>query len=183
MIEKKLNWKLWFFVILFGGVLILAARVIYMMLTGQVVSDENGEPLPWVFEVLMVVLTVLVCSTYAATVFTLLRQVMKFGKTAFVADGHGLHNTFAMIGFFAFVITVPVEFIPWQAVSYIDISEGEPYIRVKARDVKASRMAKAILAVKGYTFCIGFTTEAFSKSETEKIKAWCYEKSEYLGNK
>lgn len=48
MIEKKFNWKIYFFIILFLVILLTASKVIYMLLTGQV-ADENGEQFPGVF--------------------------------------------------------------------------------------------------------------------------------------
>ena len=179
MIQKKLNRKIWFFIILLGGTCLLAAKVITMLLTGQVV-DEYDQKLGLSLGLMVSVMFVLVCSTYAGTVYTLLRQRFGQNNLAFTADERGIHNTFVMVNILAFMLAAPVTFIPWSAVTYIDNDKDSLYIRVKTKEVQASLIGRLILSVMGYQFCAGFTGGNLTQQEKDKIRAYCEKQSPYL---
>ena len=173
MFEKKFNWKIWFFILLFGATLLMAACVVFLLLTNQIV-DENNMPLPPVIVVFLCFMICLVCSTYAATFIALLKHVFIYENTAFRIDEAGIHNTVVFVYLFAFVIVSNVKFIPWSAVCYIDNEEADTiYIRVKKKQVSASFVGKLIIGILGYHFCHSFTTDKLSPSERSVISSYC----------
>lgn len=173
MFEKKFNWKIWFFILLFGGTVLMASYVVFLAVTNQII-DEDGLPLhPFIIGFLCFMIC-LVCSTYAATVIALLKQVTVHKNTAFKIDEVGIHNTVVFIYLFAFVIVCNVKCIPWSAVRYIDNEEKEgPYIRVKSREVSTSFIGRLIIGILGYHFCYSFTKTKLSESERATILSYC----------
>ncbi len=176
MFEKKLNWKIYFFILLFGGILLMASYVIYLLATNQIV-DEEGLALPPVLIGFMCFMICLVCSTYVVTFIALLKQVVIYKNTAFRIDESGIHNTVVFVYLFAFVIVSNVKFIPWSAVHYIDRSEDSLYIRVKKKQVSASHIGKLIIGLLGYHFCLSFTTKKLSQWEMDIISSYCANQS------
>jgi hypothetical protein len=173
MFEKKFNWKIWFFIVLFGGTVLMAAYVVFLLATNQIV-DEDGLPLyPFIIG-LMCFMICLVCSTYAATVIALLKQVTVYKNTAFRVDEEGIHNTLVFVYLFAFVIVCNVKLIPWSAVRYVDNEAKEGmYIRVRSRKVSASFVGRLIIGILGYHFCYSFTKTKLSLAERDTIMSYC----------
>ena len=173
MIEKKFNWKIWFFILLFGGILLMASRVVFLLVTNQI-ADADGAPLSPFLTVFLCFIICLVCSTYLATFIALLKQVTVYKNTAFRVDEEGIHNTLVFVYLFAFVIVCNVKFIPWSAVRYADNAEKEGmYIRVKGKEVFASFMGRLIIGILGYHFCLSFTKTKLSESERAIIMSYC----------
>ena len=172
MFEKKFNWKIWFFIILFGATLLMSAYAVFLLLTNQI-ADENGAPLHPVIVALFCFMICLVCSTYLPTFIALVKQVFVHKNTAFRIDEDGIHNTVVFVYLFAFVIVSPVKFIPWSAVRYIDDEEKDAvYIRVKKKQVSASFIGKLILGIFGYHFLYSFTAR-LSPQEKSVISSYC----------
>ena len=173
MFEKKFNWKIWFFILLFGGTVLLAAYVVFLLLTNQIAGAE-GLPLhPFIISLLCFMIC-LVCSTYAATLIALLKQVFVHKNTAFKIDKAGIHNTVVFVYLFAFVIVCNVKFIPWSAVRYADNEEKEGiYIRVKSKEVSASFIGRLIIGILGYHFCYSFTQTKLSQAERDTVFSYC----------
>ena len=173
MFEKKFNWKIWFFIILFGGTVLMASYAVFLLATNQVVN-EDGMPLHS-FEVgFLCFMICLVCSTYVATFIALLKQAAVHKNTAFRIDEEGIHNTVVFVYLFAFVIVCNVKLIPWSAVHYVDNEEKEgPYIRVKSRKVSASFIGRLIIGILGYHFCYSFTKTKLSEAERAIVLSYC----------
>ncbi|MBQ7131390.1 MAG: hypothetical protein IJO29_02360 [Oscillospiraceae bacterium] len=172
MIEKKFNLKVYFFILLFALILPLAAKVVYMLLSGQV-TYENNEKVPFVLAAVISVLTILVCSTYALSLITLLKQVICHKNSAFKLDENGIYDTVCAVMFLAFVIVVPIKHIPFSSVTYTDSDEDSIYIRMKTKEVNAGRTAKIILAIMGYHFCYSFTSKKLTEDEIITISGLC----------
>lgn len=181
MIEKKLNWKIYFFMILFGGTLILAAYAFFLSASGRL-GDENGNPLGVFWRAVLCLTILIVCSSYAVTFFSLLYQTVARRRTAFIADSEGIRSTVVLIHFAAFVLAVPVRFIPWSAVSYISVGSGDNsvFIRAKKNGIEASRLARLILRTTGYHFCLGFLKIPLSQDEQTTILNYCRTRSPYI---
>lgn len=182
MTEKKFNRKIYFIMILFGCILPLAARVVFMLAAGEIV-DENNVPLSAGLAAFLCFVIIFVCSTYAVTFIVLLRQVIKFKNTAFTADSRGIHNTVVIMNLFAVVIAAPVRYIPWKAVSCADRDDVSVYIRVKTREIEASAIAKLILKIGGYRFCHGLISRGLSFGEVNMIYDYCRAYSPYMADK
>ncbi len=177
MFEKKFNWKIWFFILLFGGILLLASHVLFSLVTNQIV-DENGLNLSPLLIGFLCFMICLVFITYAATLIALLKRVVVYKKTAFRIDEAGIHNTVVFVNLFAFVIVADIKFIPWSAVCYIDNEEADYiYIRVKKKQVCASFIGKLLIGILGYQFCYSFTTEKLSPEERAVISSYCESQS------
>lgn len=173
MFEKKFNWKIWFFILLFAGTVLMASYGVFLLATNQIV-DEDGLPLHPLFIGLMCFMICLVCSTYAATAIALLKQVTVYKNTAFRIDEEGIHNTLVFVYLFAFVIVCNVRLIPWSAVRYINNEDKEAmYIRVRSKEVSASSIGKLIIAILGYQFCYSFTKTKLSQAERAIILSYC----------
>lgn len=179
MIERKLNGKIWFFIILLGGIVPVGAYGEYMMWTGQV-RGESGEPLEkWLVALTSALMIPILCA-YSALAVSLIRQVIQNKSRAFTFDSEGIHGTVTGFMMFAFAIVLPVKTIPWSAVTYIDRSGGFVYIRVKTSEIEASRLARLIIKIRGYSFCSGFTKDGLSEDDMDMIEAYCRRQSAYL---
>lgn len=177
MFEKKFNWKIWFFIFLFGGIVFMASYVVLLLVTNQIV-DEDGLPLHPLLIGFMCFMFCLVCSTYVATFITLLKQVTVHKNTAFRVDEEGIHNTLVFVYLFAFVIVCNVKLIPWSAVRYVDNEEKEGmYIRVKSKEVSTSFIGRLIIGILGYHFCYSFTKTKFSQVERATVISYCISQS------
>lgn len=153
--EYKLNWRYWFFLILFSGVVILGASVVPNLFAGEI-TDENGEPLGPAFSIIIGTLMTLVLCTYLITVFTLLRQlVVRRGRGLKITDT-GIEDTMVFVNVFALVFVLPVRCIPWEAIKYYDKTDKGLYVRVNTKQVQAGFLARIILKILGYQFCQGF---------------------------
>ncbi len=173
MFSKNLNWKIYFFISLFSFVIIFGTRACIMLLTGQVVF-EDGTP-AWSF---IAYLLIIVLLSYLASVLCMLKQLLKFKSKAFTVDEDGIHNTLIYINILAFVFTFKIKFIPWDSVKYFDQTTPEfYYIRVNTRKITASRIAKLVIAVLGYSFAAGFTKGNLSDEERRIISNYISEKS------
>lgn len=173
MIERKLNWKSWFFILLFAAVVAMFIKAVIMIWSGEVsVGDETySEPMPSFFAVMITVLGGLVCLTYSVSFINLLLQHFKYGGRAFTIDEKGIHNTLTFVYVFAFAIVVPIKFIPWTSLNkkWSIADDDSAYIRLDTNEVKAGALAKLILKVRGYGFCNGFIRRKFDEDEVRLI--------------
>ncbi len=179
MIERKLNWKVYTFIAFFSFVLFMAGKAVYMLLSGQVI-DENGESFDGILAIIPSILIIIVCSTYLRTVLSLLKNVIKYKGKAFTIDNNGIHNTLTYINFLAFIFVLPIKFIPWSAVSYVDMSGGPMYIRVKVKECKMSLLAKLVVGIKGYAFCYTFKKGDLNENEICFIMQNIAQKSKHI---
>lgn len=157
MKEYKLNWRFWFFFILFSVVVLIGIRVIYMMLTGQVV-DENNEQIGFIFALFICFPLSLVLLTYLLSVISMGKLLIKNHGCGLKLTDAGIENTVVFFFIFAFAIIAPVKCIPWEAVKYYDYDKEDkfPYIRINTKMVQAGFFAKLLLKLFGYQFCHSF---------------------------
>ncbi len=155
MKKYKLNWRFWFFVILFGGIQPLGYRVLYMLYNNQIV-DENDQALGEGVSMFMCLAIGLVLFTYLISVINLLRVYIKNKGEAFTLTENGIENTFVIMNFFAIFLVFPVKCIPWNSIKTIIKADDLISLRVNKKEVNASLPAKTILFISGYSFCKGF---------------------------
>lgn len=153
MKEYKAGWRYYFFLTFFIGVVLLGMRVIFMLLAGRI-SDENGQLTKTISYGLAIMIGI-VLSTHVLTVFNLLKQIILHKGSVVTLSDYGIENTVVFINLFAFMIVVPVKIIPWEAVTYYD-EDYNPYIRVDVTEVECGGVAKLLLKVLGYHFCLSF---------------------------
>lgn len=174
MIAKKLNWSAYFFIGLFGSAIVLGIRAIYMLLTDQIV-DENDDSLPRFIVYLICLLFIPVLSSYLGTVWTLSTHMIRHDRTALTIDQDGIHHTIICMNLLALFLVGRIEFIPWHAVTGLDDTDGKPYIRVKLRQIRASRLGKILLFIMGYSFCQGMAKPSFTDEEKARIRQYIQE--------
>lgn len=179
MFTKKWNAKFYFAAAFLGGILALIGYAASLIGTGRV-ADENGEALAPVWNTVFYIVITIIGTTYFITFLALILQFIRFKSAAFTLDSDGIHNTLCIVMLFAFVLVVPVKFIPWSAVKSLDTDDEVVSVRLNTAQVQASRLGKLILAVRGYSFCYTFTKEALSAEETQQIAAYCKDKSPLL---
>ena len=151
MKDYKLNWRYWFFLVLFLIILILGIRVEYLALTGQIV-DENGEKLGAFIPVAVIAPILLL---YLTSFINMLKLFIRNKGCGLRISDEGVENTAVVLKLFAIILVLPVKHIPWEAVKYY-ATEDIPYIRVDTKQVQAGFFAKIILKILGYNFCCGF---------------------------
>lgn len=179
MIVKKFNFRIYFLMLIFGGVIPLACYAVYMLSTGQI-KGEDGEALSFQTFAVIDFIIVFVCLSYVFSFISILIQTLKFRNTAFIADENGVHNTIVVYNFLAFFFALPVEFIPWSAVSSISEAGGFFNISVNASEIKSSFIGKRIIKSVGYNFCRYYTADNLSQDEKDLITAYCTANSESL---
>lgn len=168
MKEHKLNTRFLICLVLLLGVVALAVKVVYMMLTGQV-HDENGEVLGEGIEKLLPVLIAIVISTYIYSAAVMLRQYIRFSGSAFELTRDGIENTMTCINLFAVIFVFPVRCIPWEAVKCVR-READYYVaEIDTSQLKVNLLSKLMLKISGYHFCNKFTKENITEEELSRF--------------
>lgn len=155
MKNYKLNWRYWFFLILFLIILILGIRVVYLALTGQIV-DENGEKLGFLWAVIPVAVITPILLLYLISFINMLKLFVRNKGCGLKMSDEGIENTAVVLKLLAIILVLPVKHIPWRAVKYYNTANDAPSIRVDIKEVQAGFFAKIILKIFGYNFCKGF---------------------------
>lgn len=168
MKEYKAGWRYYFFLIFFGLVSILGARVIWMLLSGEVMDGD--EEMSREMAIFLSVMVGIAFSTYIETAAVLLWQLIRYGGCALEITENGVENTLVFVNILAFVFVVPVKLIPWEAVKYTDFDDNHPYIRVNTKMVQAGWLAKLILLVLGYQFCNSFVKPNVTCDEVKRYQ-------------
>ena len=170
MKDYKLNWRYWFFLILFLIILILGIRVEYLALTGQIV-DENGEKLGFLWTFIPVAVITPILLLYLTSFINMLKLFIRNEGCGLKISDEGIENTAVMLKLFAFVFVLSVKQIPWESVKYYTSNDNMPSIRVDTKQVQAGFFAKIILKILGYNFCYGFVKPYVL---TEDIDCYAY---------
>lgn len=170
MKNYKLNWRYWFFLILFLIILILGIRTEYLFLTGQIL-DENGEKIGFLWSLIPVVVITPILFLYLISFINMIKLFIKNKGCGLIITYDGIENTAVVLKLFAFVLVLPVKCIPWESVKYYDNDDDTPYIRVDTKQVQAGFLAKIILKILGYNFCYSFVKPDVS---TEDIDCYAY---------
>lgn len=155
MKNYKLNWRYWFFFVLFLITLIFGCRAECLFLTGQML-DENGEKLGFLWSLILSVVIATVLIFYLASFINMLRLLLQNKGCGLKISDAGIENTAVVLQFLAFVLVLPVKHIPWESVKYYSATDNATYIRVDTKQVRAGFAAKIILKISGYNFCKGF---------------------------
>lgn len=145
------------------SVLILAGRVIYMLVQGQV--SDHGKEMSSFITVIIIAVIALPVSTYVYSFIIMLKQYIKHKGNAYTLTQNGIENTLTFINLFAFIFVLPVKKIPWEAIKVIDNSEGFYQIRVSIKMIEASLLAKGIMFIRGYNFCYKFSSPYITNEE------------------
>lgn len=151
----KLNWRYWFFLVLFAGTVILGGRVIYMLLN-QEVTLEDGTAMGFIASLVLSLALLLPLTSYLISTITMLRLLIGHDRCGLTLTPIGIEDTVVFVNILAFIFVLPVKCIPWEAITYYDNEEKTPYIRVNVRQVQAGFAAKMILKILGYHFCYPF---------------------------
>lgn len=163
----KAGWRYYFFLIFFAAASVLGMKVIWMLLNGEVM-DDSGD-MSAAASVSLSILIGIAFSTYVETAVMMLWQVLRFDGCLLEINQNGIENTLVFVNILAIVLVVPVKRIPWEAVTYTDFDD-DPYIRVNTKKVRAGRLAKLLLMIMGYQFCLSFVKP---KVTCDEVK--CYE--------
>ncbi|MBE6975293.1 MAG: hypothetical protein E7436_07365 [Ruminococcaceae bacterium] len=169
MKDYKAGWRYYFFLIFFALASALGIRVIWMLLGGEVMDgdEEMGRGMAIVLSVLIA----LAFSTYIETSVVMLWQLLRFHGSVLRITDNGVENTLVYVNVLAFVFVFPVKLIPWDAVKYADLEDEVPYIRLKTKEVDAGGLAKLILWILGYQFCLPFVKP---KVSSDDVKQYCH---------
>ncbi len=151
----KLNWRFWFFTVLFGSIQPLGYYFLWSVST-QGLNDESGKEDSGV--TLFVLCAVAICLlSYLITVINLLSVWVKNKGYGLSITDKGIENTFIVCNFLALFIVVPVKLMPWDAVIQVhNEDDGLFYVRVDKHKVKTSFLGQALIGISGYHFCQGF---------------------------
>lgn len=162
----KAAWRYYFFLILFTSVTLMGARVLYMLLAGEVSFGDDltaGENrFLCIFAAVVLFFPLL---SYLRSSFYLWRQLIKFKGAVITLTDAGVENTLVFVWLFAFVFIRPVKLIPWEAVKYYDENEGHPYIRLHTKEVQARWLARLILRLQGFLFHYSFVKPRVSAED------------------
>lgn len=169
MKQYKLNWRYWFFVILFGGIQPLGYKAVYMLWNNEV-TYEDGVTVERAVVVFMCMAISFILLVYLSSVINLLVLYIKNKGCGLTITEKGIENTVVIFKFLALFIIVPVKLIPWEAIKYYNKDNGELYIRVKKRQVEAGLLGKLIISVLGYQFCQGLVKPAVKPEDIEKYE-------------
>ncbi|MCK7487877.1 MAG: hypothetical protein MZU97_22110 [Bacillus subtilis] len=118
-----------FYIAYFG---LLLACVVLVIATAKtflgLVVDEFGQPLGN-DEMTLTALTAIVGLTWLSSLWVLTRQLVVH-RSAFRISSEGLHNLTVGGIFLAFVVVMPIRFIPWEYV-VVDSRSPLPSIRIR----------------------------------------------------
>ena len=164
----KAAWRYYFFAILFTAVSLMGARALYMLFAGQVSFGDDltaGEnKFLCIFAAVVLFFPLL---SYLRSAWYLWRQLIRFKSAVITLTDRGIENTLVFTWLFAFVFIRPVKLIPWEAVKYYAPEDGHPYVRLRAKEVKAGWLARLILRLKGYIFLVSFVKPRVLSEDVE----------------
>ena len=164
----KATWRYYFFAILFTAVTLLGARALYMLFAGQVSFGDDltaGEnKFLCIFAAVILFFPLL---SYLRSAWYLWLQLIRFKGAVITLTDRGIENTLVFTWLFAFVFIRPVKLIPWEAVKYYAPEDGHPYVRLRAKEVKAGWLARLILRLKGYIFLVSFVKPRVLSEDVE----------------
>ncbi len=180
-VVHKLNWRFHFWWVFLTPVVLLGARVITMLLSGEV-SDEDGRALPAVFCWIVSAILSVVLLSYLSAVLVSLVHLFRHHGVAFRLSETGVEDTLVVLNLLAFVFILPVRCIPWHAVRYIDTDDGVN-LRLRRKEIDAGWLTRMILWILGYGFCHGMIKPRLTAGEIERIKQYCAPYAEDLSLK
>ncbi len=176
MTKYKIRFNFWFmcaisFLIVFG-----LLRTIYMIETGGLTWADG--PIEGFEKTFIITLFSVVCVLYLPTIFSILKIIFLYKCKPFEITPEGVKNTFVFTVFLCFVIIRPVDFIPWESVKNV-ITAGDLVInlRLKTKDIKASPIAKLVLKLLGYSFCITFVKPELTEVDIDYCVRHCEQHS------
>ena len=164
----KAAWRYYFFAILFTVVSLMGARALYMLFAGQVSFGDDltaGEnKFLCIFAAVVLFFPLL---SYLRSALCLWIQILRYKSAVITLTDRGIENTLVFTWLFAFVFIRPVKLIPWEAVKYYAPEDGHPYVRLRAKEVKAGWLARLILRLKGYIFLVSFVKPRVLSEDVE----------------
>ena len=164
----KAAWRYYFFAILFTAVTLFVGRVLYMLLTeGVSFGDDLTAGENKFLCIFTAVVLFLPLMSYLRSAFYLWRQIIKYKGAVITLTDRGIENTLVFTWLFALVFVRPVKLIPWEAVKYYAPEDGHPYVRLRAKEVKAGWLARLILKLKGYIFLFSFVKPRVPSEDVE----------------
>jgi hypothetical protein len=166
MKEYKAGWRYYFFLVFFFLVSLMGIRIIWMLLNGEVLDGD--EEMSRELALFLATMFAIVMVTYIETTVVLIWQLVHFRGCALKITASGVENTLVFINLLAFVLVLPVKRIPWEAVKYADLDDGGPYIRVRMNQLDACWLAKLLLWILGYQFCISFVKPQVTCEDVKK---------------
>ncbi len=168
MKTHKVGWSAWFLTVFLAAVIALGVKVIVMLLAGEVAMEDG--PMDPTYARVLAIVSALVLLTWLISVLTMLRQLIFYRGTELTLTHEGIEHTTVTVVILAFVLVLPIKFIPWEAVTYYGKKDGHPYVKVDTGRVKASFVAKAILKASGYAFCGNACRPPVTVEEVERYQ-------------
>ncbi len=145
---------------------------IIMIANGEI-TFEDGEVIDGAWKTLMITLFSIVWLAYLPTIFSVLKIVFIYKCKPFEITPEGIKNTFVCINLLCFMIIRPVKLIPWDSVKWVMDDEEGLAIRVRVKKVKAGLIAKLMLLVLGYVFCMGMAKPKLSEADKNLCMLHC----------
>lgn len=165
MQEYKLNWRFWFFLLLFLDISILLISIIPSIITDLTVIDPKTDAEG---ENIILIAFIIILPIYLLTVITMFYHYFRYNGHGLEITNNGIENTYVFTLFLAFGIFVPVKLIPWEAITKYSNENDLPVISVNPKMIKANFIAKFILTIINYNFCYSFVKPKINKEDIEK---------------
>lgn len=114
-------------------------------------------------KLLFTIVSGLIMFSWTASIITCVRQATK--GCAFYMDESGIHTTVSASIVLAFIVVVPIQTIPYEAIRSIGEKDGVLTLQLDKSKVQTVSFLRAFVRSE-YHLCHGFTT-----AKTEEVKS------------
>lgn len=164
--EAKLNLKFYIVTALLFGLVILLCYGVYFLNANEILMEDD-LPMDSGTKTLFTVLMSAVALSWSVSLLALIRQIVL--GFAFYIDEEGIHYTATAIIVLAFILVVPINTIPFDAVKNVLDEDGILTLEVDKSKTDVHPLLRPF-ARKNYHFFLGFTSRKNEEIKTELNK-------------
>ena len=154
MIKARVSLKFYIVSFVLLALVVFVWYGIYFLNANEILMEDT--PMDSTTKMIFTALMSLIAFSWSVSSLILIRQMLL--KYAFVMDEDGIHNTVTAIVILAFIVIVPVKFIPYEAVLYTKEEDGILTAKLDRTKCVTSPIFKPFVRNE-YHFFSGFTSE------------------------
>lgn len=187
-IKKKFGVLFWVENIFLLLMISIIGVILFNTLNGNIQFEDDSDSNPTVYIIMFfIVLTVYLVSWLSLNII-----FIKNKGHAFIIDKDGIHNTYCVKIFLAFVLVMPIKHIPWKYIEKFekvsqDNNPDKQFIKigvnqkdVSSGKIKTSTFGRFFLSLGTFNIPGIMVSKKFTRDEIKFIEKNIYLKSDYL---
>ena len=187
-IKKKFGALFWVENIFLLLMISIIGVILFNTLNGNIQFEDDSDSNPTVY----IIMFFIVLTVYLISWLSLNITFIKNKGHAFIIDKDGIHNTYCVKIFLAFVLVMPIKYIPWKYIEKFekasqDNNPDKQFIKigVNQKDVlsgkiKTRNFGLFFLSLGTFNIPGIMVSKKFTRDEIKFIEKNIYLKSDYL---